>query len=247
MARHDAARRPGTLSVRPHRNGRRSDTLVITSKAAALAPSMARQTKAQLRQKRRREAEGRRRAEARRTAIRNGSIGGAGVIVLVVGLIVIWPSPSAEDVAAEAASVTTATEWDLPQLDGAGRVRLADFRGKPTVAAFFANWCDVCEREMPELLAFSRWLGDDVNFVGIDMMDNGRGLADAEKWGIAGEWPLARDIGNGNGSALAALTFGARGSPLNVLYSPEGEVLHVQPGAIQPSTILEIFGDYLGQ
>jgi len=30
--------------------------------------------------------------------------------------------------------------WDLPALDGEGRVALADFQGKPTVAAFFANW-----------------------------------------------------------------------------------------------------------
>lgn len=206
---------------------------------------MARQTKAQLRDKRRREAEERRLAEARKKVMRNSAFGLAAAVVLVVGVIAMWPSPSAEDVAAEEASVTTATGWDLPQLDGDGRVRLTDFQGKPTVAAFFANWCDVCEREMPELLALSRQLGDDVNFVGIDMMDNGRGLADAEKWGIAGEWPLARDVGNGNGSGLSARTFGARGSPLNVLYSPEGEVLLVQPGAIPPATILEVFDAYL--
>ena len=206
---------------------------------------MARQTKAQLREQRRRETEVRRLAEARKRVIRNAAFGLAGAIVLVVGAITVWPSPSAADIAAEEASVTTATEWDLPQLDGDGRIRLADFRGKPTIAAFFANWCEVCEREMPELLALSLRLGDEVNFVGIDMMDNGRGLADAEKWGIAGEWPLARDVGNGNGSALSARTFGARGSPLNVLYSPEGEVLLVQPGAIPPATILDVFSAYL--
>ena len=206
---------------------------------------MARQTKAQLREQRRRETEVRRLAEARKRVIRNAAFGLAGAIVLVVGAITVWPSPSAADIAAEEASVTTATEWDLPQLDGDGRIRLADFRGKPTVAAFFANWCEVCEREMPELLALSLRLGDEVNFVGIDMMDNGRGLADAEKWGIAGEWPLARDVGNGNGSALSARTFGARGSPLNVLYSPEGEVLLVHPGAIPPATILDVFSAYL--
>ena len=66
--------------------------------------------------------------------------------------------------------------WDLPQLDGDGRVTLADFRGKPTVAAFFAVWCTVCEDEMPQLLALSREIGDRVNFVGIDSQDNGRGL-----------------------------------------------------------------------
>ena len=206
---------------------------------------MARQTKAQLRERRRLEAEARRRAEARLRTIRNLLIGGAVAAVVLIAAIVFWPAPSAEQVAADEASVTTATEWDLPQLDGDGRVRLADFRGKPTVAAFFANWCTVCEREMPVLLALSEQLGDQVNFVGVDMMDNGRGLPEAERWGIAGSWPLARDVGNGNGSSLASLTFGARGSPLNVLYSPEGAVLLSQNGAIQPQQILETFAPYL--
>ena len=206
---------------------------------------MARQNKARQREQRRLEAEARRKAEARRRTIRNAAIAIGAAVVIVIGLVVLWPSASAEDIAAEEASITTATGWDLPQLDGDGRIRLADFSGKPTVAAFFANWCEVCEREIPELLAFSEQLGDSVNFVGIDMMDNGRGLADAEKWGIAGAWPLARDVGNGNGSSLSALTFGARGSPLNVLYSPDGEVLHSQVGAIATSTILDVFAPYL--
>ena len=163
----------------------------------------------------------------------------------VAALVALWPSASPEEVAAEAASDTTATAWDLPRLDGDGRVALADFRGKPTVAAFFANWCTVCEWEVPELLAFSEQVGDAITFVGIDMMDNGQGLADAEKWGIVGKWPLARDVGNGNGSLLSAGTFGARGSPLNVLYSPEGDVLHIQPGAISVDQILAVFQPYL--
>lgn len=206
---------------------------------------MARQTKAQLREKRQRETEERRRAEARRKQLRGAAIAGGVVVVLVIALVAFWPSASAEEVAADEASVFTADDWDLPELDGDGRVRLADFRGKPTVAAFFANWCTVCEREMPELLALSEQLGGDVNFVGIDMMDNGRGLGDAERWGIADAWPLARDVGNGNGSSLSALTFGARGSPLNVLYSPDGEILLIQPGAIQPAQIIEAFSPYL--
>lgn len=199
---------------------------------------MARQTKAQRRETKRAELERKRREEARKRAIRNGVISVGGAVALVVLAVAFWPTPSAEDIAAEAASNTTAEAWDLPQLDGPGRVRLADFRGKPTIAAFFANWCTVCEREIPELLALSRQIGDQVNFVGIDMMDNGGGLGDAEKWGIAGEWPLARDVGNGNGSQLSAGTFGARGSPLNVIYDAEGRVLQVINGGVAPSALV---------
>jgi cytochrome c biogenesis protein CcmG/thiol:disulfide interchange protein DsbE len=206
---------------------------------------MARPSRTKQREQRRLELERQRREEARKKTIRTFGITAAVVFVLTAALVAFWPRRSAEEVAADKASNTTATAWDLPQLDGDGRVTLADFRGKPTVAAFFANWCTVCEWEVPELLAFSEQVGDQINFVGIDMMDNGGGLEDAEEWGIVGKWPLARDVGNGNGSLLSAGTFGARGSPLNVLYSPDGEVLHVQPGAISTDQILSVFAQYL--
>lgn len=83
------------------------------------------------------------------------------------------------------------------------------------------------------------------HFAGIDRMDNGSGLGDAQEWGLVGHWPSAVDVGNGNGSSRSALTFGARGSPPNVLSSPDGEVLHVQVGAISRNQILQEFSPYL--
>ena len=63
------------------------------------------------------------------------------------------------------------------------------------------------------MLALSRSIGGQVNFVGVNMMDNGGGLDDARRWGIADAWPIARDVGNGNASTLAVGTFGAPGQP----------------------------------
>lgn len=151
--------------------------------------------------------------------------GGLGAIVLVaLFLVSIWPDPAVGN--------TTREAWDLPQLEGEERVALADFVGKPTVVAFFASWCTVCEHEIPQLLALSEQIGEEVNFVGINSQDNGRGLGDAERWGIAGRWPLAKDIGNGNGSALSAGTFGMRGMPLNLIYDGSGDLVHVQRGGL---------------
>lgn len=185
---------------------------------------MARQTKSQQRAEKARAAEERRRKETRQRAMRTG-IGGI-VAVAVVALIVVsvWPEPAIGD--------TTEEAWDLPELDGDGRVALADFAGKPTVVAFFASWCTVCEEEIPQLLALSEEIGDEVNFVGINSQDNGRGTGDAEKWGIAGRWPLAKDIGNGNGSGLSGQTFGMRGMPLNLIYDAAGNLVHVQRGGL---------------
>jgi len=200
--------------------------------------SMARATKAQQRVRRQAEAEARQAAESKKRTIRSVAIGVAVVVSIVLALVVLWPEPQVGDTSAEA--------WDLPQLDGEGRVALADFRGRPTVAAFFASWCEVCEDEIPQYLAISDQFRDEVNFVGINTQDSGRGMGDAEKWGIAGVWPLAEDIGNANGSGLSTGTFGMRGSPMTVFYDEDGHVLHVQRGGLSGSQLLSAMEQLFG-
>jgi len=199
---------------------------------------MARGTKAQRHEQKRREQEARQKAAARKRGIRMVGIGAALAVAIVLLLVAIWPEPLEGD--------TTAESWDLPQLSGEGRVALADFSGKPTVAAFFASWCTVCEEEIPQFLNVSEQLGDQVNFVGINTQDSGRGMGDAEKWGIARAWPLARDIGGGSGSGLSTGTFGMRGSPLTVLYDEQGTVVHVQRGGISGSQLLQTLEQLFG-
>ena len=72
------------------------------------------------------------------------------------------------------------------------------------------------------------------------MMDNGGGLGDAERWGIAGVWPIAEDVGNGNGSSLSAGTFGARGSPLHVIYDSRGEIIFNANRGMSPDEVVNV-------
>lgn len=196
---------------------------------------MARQSTSQQRAKKAREQEERRRKEARRRTLQMVGSGIAAVVLVGLFLISIWPEPAVGD--------TTAESWDLPELAGDERVALADFEGKPTVVAFFASWCEVCEDEIPELLALSEEIGDEVNFVAINSQDNSQGMGDAEKWGIAGAWPLATDIGNGTGSSLSTLTFSMRGMPLNLIYDAQGNLVHVQRGGLSPQAALSFLTD----
>ncbi len=199
---------------------------------------MARSSNKQQRDQRRQEAEAKKKTTARKTTIRNVGIAGAIGVALIGLLVVLWPEPEVGN--------TTATAWDLPELDGDGRVTLADSHGTPTVAAFFASWCEVCEDEIPEYLAVSEQVGDQVHFVGIDTQDNGSGLGDAERWGIAGVWPLARDIGGTTGSGLSTGTFGARGSPMTVFYDEGGNVVHVQQGGLSAGQLLAALDEFFG-
>lgn len=181
-------------------------------------------------QRRREEAEARRQAARRRRLVRNAVIGLIVAAAAGAALYALRPGPPPTGTVAQEA-------WDLPQLGGDGRVALADFSGKPTVAAFFASWCPHCRRELPGFAALSGEVGDQVNFVGINTQDNGRGLSMARDAGIDG-WPLARDVGAGDQRDLST-TFGARGMPLTVIYAPDGSVADVTRGPMSATTLLD--------
>lgn len=46
---------------------------------------------------------------------------------------------------------------------------LEDFRGKPLVLNFFAQWCVNCIGEMPDFQTVFKDLGDDIGFVGLSI------------------------------------------------------------------------------
>lgn len=177
-----------------------------------------------------------RRKKARRKKLLTWTGMGLGVLGLSVVIVTAFSSGDA------AAGSTGLESWDLPALDSDHRVALSDFSGKPTVAAFFASWCEVCQRELPGFATLEDTIGEEVNFVGINTMNNGSGLAFARRIGI-GDWPLARDIGQHDGRQLAT-NFGARGSPTTVIYDEAGAVVDVTLGgmtAAQLATKLEQF------
>ena len=181
-----------------------------------------------------------RRAEARRKAARQkqltrwGMIGGA-LLAAIIGIAAM--SGSAPD----SSGVADPTAWDLPALHGEGRVALADFQGRPTVAAFFASWCPHCRRELPGFAALSQELGSQVNFVGINTMDRGAGRSFASSVGID-DWPLAADIGNGDRRDLVE-AFGAQGMPATVIYDPDGKVADVRLGVLSASQLRSLLAE----
>ena len=195
---------------------------------------MSRSKRARSAQKQAARAE-RARIARRNRILRNSALGVASAAIFVVAFFSLGGTGTA------LTGDTGATTWDLPGLaDTEERIALADFRGKPTVAAFFASWCTVCEAEMPGFAILSDQLDDQVNWVGINTQDNGAGLGDARKWGLDTRWPIARDIGGTNGSNLSTGTFCMRGSPLTVIYDEAGGVVHVQRGGMSADDLLRL-------
>lgn len=68
----------------------------------------------------------------------------------------------------------------------------------PTLVTFFATWCEVCARSMPDLVAAHDRLASDVSFVSVTNEAIGMAIEreDVRQWWIDhdGAWPVALDF-----------------------------------------------------
>ncbi len=158
---------------------------------------------------------------------------GVGAVV-VLGVVGFFSFRGAgQDRAAPEVDVTTPDAFNLPALEGDGRVRLADFKGTPLVVNFFASWCGPCDVELPHFAEAARKLKGKVNFIAINAQELRHEAAlrmverhHLKEAGIT----LGRDAGGRAGSLLHDAL--GRGMPLNAFYDAEGTLLDVGRGAL---------------
>jgi thiol-disulfide isomerase/thioredoxin len=131
-----------------------------------------------------------------------------------------------------------APKVDVPALDGDGRLTLAAHRGTPVVLNFWASWCEPCQRETPELVAFAK-RHPDIAVVGLAVNDV---PADARRFarkeGVTYELGVDRD-------ADAAGEFGVSGLPVTAIIDADGRLASTYIGEISEAQ-LESFAKQLG-
>jgi thiol-disulfide isomerase/thioredoxin len=103
-----------------------------------------------------------------------------------------------------------AISLDGEDLDG-DPLAVRDFRGKPVVLVVWGSWCAPCRDEAPEVVAAAKELGDDVQFVGINIRDASTAQAQAFTRKFDVDFPS--------------------------FYSPSGEALLAFPGVLGLRTI----------
>ncbi len=133
--------------------------------------------------------------------------------------------------AAEGGPVVASTV--LEALDG-GELSLADYRGRPLVVNFFANWCAPCVIEMPEFEKVHQQLGDEVAFLGISVQETvEQARALVEQTGVT--YDVAREP---QGDLLREL--GGVGMPTTVFIDAGGRVVDSHTGQLSAGELTEL-------
>jgi cytochrome c biogenesis protein CcmG/thiol:disulfide interchange protein DsbE len=120
------------------------------------------------------------------------------------------PDTAKASVAGIAPPGSQAPDFDLARLRGPGRLRLADFQGKPLVVNFWASYCIPCRKEFPAFAALQKkYRAQGLQIVGINFKDL---VGDAQQFAKQhhATWDLARDgddVGRSYGVRAIPQTF----------------------------------------
>lgn len=127
-----------------------------------------------------------------------------------------------------------APDFKVYDADG-NAVNLSDFFGKPIVLNFWASWCGPCQMEMPDFDEKYKELGEEVNFVIVNMTDGSRETMETAKQFIedAGySFPVYFDTDEN-----AAMTYGVNSLPSTYFIDAEGHAIARGQGAIDAETL----------
>ncbi|MDI9541116.1 MAG: TlpA disulfide reductase family protein [Bacillota bacterium] len=125
---------------------------------------------------------------------------------------------------------------DFTVYDASGNeVHLSDFIGKPIVLNFWASWCPPCQMEMPDFEQMYLELGDEIQFLMINMTD---GFRETQKRAIdfinenEYSFPVLFDL-----KSNAASIYGVQNLPTTLFIDAEGNFVAYATGAIDKATL----------
>ena len=143
------------------------------------------------------------------------------------------PSAAPQETSVEVPKVV-APDFTVYDRDG-NEVKLSDFLGKPVVLNFWASWCGPCKMEMPDFDETYLELGDEVQFLMINLTDGISESVDSAAEFIAGQgysFPVFYDTA-GNAAAI----YGINSIPTTYFIDAEGYAITYAVGAISGETL----------
>ncbi|WP_100372265.1 peroxiredoxin family protein [Bacillus sp. FJAT-45037] len=166
----------------------------------------------------------------------------AKLVLLIVFGFVIWgviesvsnQSSTREENEVEQTSTDLAPDFTLETLSGEN-VALSDFIGQPVMVNFWATWCPPCRAEMPDMEEF--YQEEDVMILAVNATASETSVDTVRAFQEELEltFPILLDP-----TSEAASLYNIQPLPTSVFINRQGEVEHVQVGAMNKEMMLRV-------
>jgi cytochrome c biogenesis protein CcmG/thiol:disulfide interchange protein DsbE len=179
-------------------------------------------------------------------SLRGPALGVAGALILVAALVAAVVTSNGqsgrEQLAVSYDRDARVVEFAGETFDGQ-EVDSAELRGKPIVLNFYASWCTVCDRELPDFQRVSQQLDGAVHVIGVNPQSNDTDSAQAamiKRNGVT--YPTIPDPQD----ELLRQFNTTGGLPTTVFIDADGVVRKVHNGLLTERLLLEEIATSLG-